>query len=368
VEAPERRLVWLSLSRIPGFVGSGVAAHLRSRPPEAPGTGLKRLFADPGSLGEAADFASLANLAGLGLASAREEAARASAACGARLLDLEDADYPEALRALPDAPPVLYLRGALEAADARAVAVVGSRRATSYGLAVTRRVVVGLTQRGVTVVSGMAQGIDAAAHRAALDGGGRTVAVLGTGIDVPYPGSSTGLWREIPGRGAVVSEAPPGFPAEPWVFPVRNRIVAGLTRAVVVVEATERSGSLITARLALEQGREVGAVPGDVDLARSKGANGLLARGAFPVRSAEDVLERVFGEVAAALPPPPAETLALDPASREILGGLSAEPASVDALSGRVSMPIGRLLAGLSALVRAGLAQRDERGRYAKSA
>jgi DNA processing protein len=210
---------------------------------------------------------------------------------GADLLSLDDERYPKALRFIADPPPVLYVRGRIEAADTEAIAVVGSRAASPYGLAVAERLARELAGCGITVVSGLAIGIDGAAHRGALRDGGRTVAVLGNGVEQVYPLRHRMLAAEIAERGALVSELPVGTPPLGPNFPRRNRIVSGLALGVVVVEASERSGSLITARLALEQGREVFAVPGEAGLDRTRGTHHLLRQGARLAENAADVLE-----------------------------------------------------------------------------
>ena len=207
-----------------------------------------------------------------------------------RRLARADAEYPAALREIPDAPETLHVRGRLLDADALAVAIVGSRRATPYGLDVAELLAADLAARGVTIVSGLARGIDAAAHRGALRVGGRTIAVLGSGADVIYPPEHRRFAAEISERGAVVSQFVPGTPPLPHHFPARNRVIAALSLAVVVVEAAERSGSLITARLAAELGREVLAVPGRITTPESRGANRLIQDGAALAMSWEDVV------------------------------------------------------------------------------
>jgi len=206
-------------------------------------------------------------------------------------LSFDDPRYPRALRFTADPPPVLYVKGRIEPADMEAIAVVGSRAASPYGLAVGERLARELAEAGITVVSGSAVGIDAAAHRGALDAGGRTIAVLGCGIDQVYPVRHRRLAAEIARRGALVSELPFGTPPLGPNFPRRNRIVSGLALGVVVVEANERSGSLITARLALEQGREVFAVPGEAGLDRTRGTHRLLRQGARLAEGGTDVIE-----------------------------------------------------------------------------
>jgi DNA processing protein len=207
-----------------------------------------------------------------------------------RAIERGDAEYPALLLAIPTAPPTLHVRGALVEGDTLAVAVVGSRRATPYGLTVAETLAAELAARGVTIVSGLARGIDTAAHRGALRVGGRTIAVLGSGVDVVYPPENVRLADEIAARGALVSQFGPGTPPLPHHFPTRNAVIAGLSLAVVVVEAAERSGSLITARLAAELGREVLAMPGRATAPESRGANRLIQDGAALALGWEDVV------------------------------------------------------------------------------
>ena len=229
-------------------------------------------------------------------------AARAAAGVtgSVRLVELGDVrlvldgalDYPLALTCLPDRPDALFVRGPIP--DPPAVAIVGSRAATTYGLGVAERLAHACVAAGFPVISGLAKGIDAAAHRGAMRGGGPTAAVLGCGIDVWYPVANRGLGEEVLASGGVVlSEYPPGVGPAPWRFPLRNRIVSGLAAVVVVVEARVTGGALITARAALAQGREVMAVPGDIDRATSEGANRLIADGAVPVISVDEALEAI---------------------------------------------------------------------------
>lgn len=208
---------------------------------------------------------------------------------GAQLLILGEAAYPDALLSLPDPPVVLYAMGNLACLALPAVGLVGSRKATSYGLRVTRGIVNGLPTPQVAVVSGMALGIDAEAHNAALDRGTPTIAVLGTGVDVPYPPRHQALHARIAAHGLVLAEAPPGTTATPGSFPRRNRILAALSDVLVVTEANERSGALISARLAIQMNRITGAVPGPVDVASSAGTNALLRDGAHVVTGSADV-------------------------------------------------------------------------------
>jgi DNA processing protein len=225
------------------------------------------------------------------LAAARIEVER-MVAIGARLVALDDPEYPPLLRELRDAPLYLIAKGACSLAGP-AVAIVGARRATSYGIGIAHRLAEGLAYAGVTVVSGLARGIDGAAHEGALAARGCTIAVLGSGIDVIYPREHLGLAERVAGTGVLLSERPLGTAPLAANFPARNRILAGMTQGTVVIEAAERSGSLITARLANESGREVFAVPGSIDSPLSFGAHLLIREGATLVRDVEDVLEQI---------------------------------------------------------------------------
>lgn len=218
-----------------------------------------------------------------------DETGRARAAAP-RAIGRGDAEYPVLLLAVPTAPATLHVRGALIDGDTLAVAVVGSRRATPYGLVAAETLAADLAARGVTIVSGLARGIDTAAHRGALRVGGRTIAVLGSGVDVVYPPENARLADEIAASGALASQFAPGTPPLPHHFPTRNAVIAGLSLAVVVVEAAERSGSLITARLAAELGREVLAMPGRATAPESRGANRLIQDGAALALGWEDVV------------------------------------------------------------------------------
>jgi DNA processing protein len=224
----------------------------------------------------------------------REDAIRLQES-GARVLFLTDPGYPALLREIHDPPPVLFARGAAYP-DAPAVAVVGARRASRAGLDAARVLAASLAEAGVTVVSGFARGVDAAAHRAALEAGGKTVAVFGCGVDVCYPPEQKSLLEMLLSSGAALSEFPMGADPEPWNFPVRNRILAGLARIVCVVEAAEKSGSLITARYATGYGRDVAAVPGSILSPGTAGSNALLKDGAIFVRNADDLLAELPAE------------------------------------------------------------------------
>ena len=270
---------------------------------------------------------------------------------------LGDERYPELLRAIYDPPAVLYCDGSVEPGDRQAVAIVGSRQATPYGLRITETLAGELSALGFTILSGFARGIDAAAHRAALAAGGRTIAVLGCGLDVDYPPGHASLHAEIAGSGAVLTEFAPGTPPRATNFPRRNRIISGLALGVVVVEAADDSGSLITARLALEQGREVFAVPGPIDVPTSQGPHGLLKQGATLVETVDDIVEELLpqldrplqtlkSEPIAALP----EHVELSPSERTVLEVMSREPLHLDDLTerSRLTTPaVAAILLGL---------------------
>jgi len=269
-------------------------------------------------------------------------------------------ELPELLRQIHDPPPTLFLRGGadVEVLWRPAVAIVGARACSTYGAQVARMLGRELAASGLVVVSGLARGVDGEAHRGALDAGGVTVAVLGCGIDRDYPAAHTELARRICERGLVVSEYEPGVEPAPWRFPARNRIIAGLTAATVIVEARERSGALITADFALEDGREVFAVPGEITSMLSTGTNRLLRQGATPLTSTEDVLE-LFG-----LSPgqrPPAPTLSI--VAAKLIERLPDGAVSADELARATELEPGRLAAGLAELELAGLVAEAE-GRY----
>jgi DNA processing protein len=268
---------------------------------------------------------------------------------------LGDASYPANLREISTPPTRLYVRGALRDVDALAVAIVGSRAATSYGLAAAERLAAELAARGITVVSGLARGIDSAAHRGALRAGGRTIAVLGSGVDVIYPPENRRLAREVESHGAVLSQFAPGTRPLAGHFPARNRVIAGLSLGVVVVEAAERSGSLITAGLAGELGREVMAVPGPVTSAQSVGAHRLIQDGAALVTSGEDVIGQLPLHWRDRVAPEPVQKAALahdqqDHHAKLLLDVIGEEPTDIDGIIERSGLTPGRASALLVAL------------------
>jgi DNA processing protein len=271
------------------------------------------------------------------------------ASTGATALTWASDHYPERLREVDDSPPVLYVLGDFAPSDSWAVAVVGTRRPTHYGREATPRLASELAEAGVTVVSGLAIGIDTEAHRAALDSGGRTIAVLGSGLDVIYPPENRGLARRIvdEGRGAIVSEFPLGTKPEAPNFPSRNRIISGLSLGVLVIEAGERSGALITVTFALEQGRDVFAVPGPITSRMSDGPNRLLKQGAKCVTSANDILEelnmQMVTEHVEAV-----RSLPADPIERMLLEFLQDSTQHIDDLTNRSGLPASTVSAVLT--------------------
>jgi DNA processing protein len=275
---------------------------------------------------------------------------------GVTLLTLDDPGYPRLLRAIPGAPPLIYVRGALTPADDWAVAVVGTRSPTAYGREAAFQLASDLARSGVTIVSGLALGVDALAHSAALEAGGRTIAVLGSGVDQPYPSSNRGLARRIVEQGALVSDYPIGTPPAAANFPPRNRLISGLSRGALVVEAGARSGALITVEFALEQGREVMAVPGSIFSRQSGGTLRLLRDGAALITCAEDVhaalemtADCVQREARADIP--------ADPVEAAILGLLSHDPAPIDELGRAAGLPAPAVAAALTVLELKGLAR-----------
>jgi DNA processing protein len=371
VRAADERWAWVALAQVPGITGNARRYH------DLLGVGAPaEVFSKPRPV--------LAEIVGLEVAerliaydwrqAATEQAALAQR-CGARLVLLPDAEYPVLLRPIDLPPPFLLVRGDLRREDALGVAIVGSRRGSPYGLRVAERLGADLGGRGVTVVSGLARGIDTAAHRGALDVGGRTIAVLGSGVDVLYPPENGRLAREVARAGAVVSQFPMGTPPLPHHFPARNRLIAGLTLGTVVVEAAERSGALITARLAGELGREVYAVPGNVSAEGSQGTNGLIRDGARLIQGWEDVVAEWRPDLREALRPVPAS----GPSSRgdvpevpaaeasALLALLGEEPIAIDTLVEQSRLPSGQASAELVALELRGLVRRIDGQRYIRS-
>lgn len=281
-------------------------------------------------------------------------------------LILDDPTYPSALREIADPPPVLYLRGEITPADDWAIAVVGTRRASQYGRQVTERIVTDVARAGVTVVSGLAHGIDTHAHRAALAAGGRTIAVLGSGLDRVYPTVNKSLAEQIAESGAVISEYPLGTPPDGQHFPRRNRIVSGLSRAILVVEADYKSGAMITATQAAEQGRDVFAVPGSIFSPLSAGPHQLIREGAKIVTEATDILEELH-LTAVVEQRATREALPSDPTEAAIMRLLSDEPTHVDDLTRAAGLPSSVVTSTLTILELKGMARQLGRMQYVRA-
>ena len=265
---------------------------------------------------------------------------------GIQVLTWLDEAYPQRLKEIEQPPPVLYMRGDLLPEDTWAVAIVGTRRVTPYGRQVTEQIASFLAANGVTVVSGLARGVDAIAHNAALKAGGRTLAVLGSGVDRLYPPENRALAEQIFEHGAVLSDYAPGTPPESSNFPPRNRIISGLSMAVVVIEAGETSGALITAEFAAEQGREIFAVPGNILAPQSKGTNKLIQQGALPLLSASDIMQALnltrVGQHKAAR-----KALPADDVEAKLLTAIGEEPLHVDEIRNQTGLPVEKVSATL---------------------
>lgn len=256
--------------------------------------------------------------------------------------------YPEQLMNIYDPPPVLFVRGDNDTLALTSVALVGSRRATPYGLTVAERLGNSLAQAGISVTSGLARGIDTAAHHGALKGGGTTVAVLGCGVDVIYPKENGKLLNKIIDQGAVISEFPPGTPPNAWHFPVRNRVISGMSKIIVVVEGAEKSGALITAHVALEQGREVMAVPGNITNSLSRGPNGLIKQGAAPVLDVDDILEELGeGFIFSPQLNNSSDGVKLTTSEQKIDQIIDYEPVSLDTIVQKTGLPVGEVMSAL---------------------
>lgn len=356
---PERR-ARIALALVPGIGSRRLAALL-----EHCGSALGALAAPfaflgavPGISRAAATAIQRASLDDADAVLARTER------LGARLLVPADPDFPPLLREIHDPPPLLFALGDLGLVRREAVAVVGSRDHTAYGATVARTIVASAAGAGLVVVSGMARGLDAVAHAAALDAGGDTIGVLGNGLGVVYPAANRALYERVAARGLLLTEFPPGERPHAGSFPQRNRLISGLCRATVVVEAAVQSGALVTAAAALEQGREVYAVPGPVTSAVSEGTNRLLRDGATPWLEPRDLLECYglpTGDRGGSAPPamPPALVPlpdGLDPDAAAIAAALGAEPLPLEVLAERAGRPLAGLLGVVTRLELAGVA------------
>jgi DNA processing protein len=284
---------------------------------------------------------------------------------GIRLISRDDAEYPSLLQHIPNAPPLLYTLGSFEPSDEWAIAVVGTRKPSTYGIEVTRRLVAELVEAGITIVSGLAIGIDGLAHKTALEHGGRTLAVLGTAINQMYPEANRAVAQQIPKHGALLSEFPLKMKPTPNLFPVRNRLISGLSLGTLVVEAGEKSGALLTTNYALEQGREVFAVPGPIYSPRSVGTNNLLRDGACVVTCAQDILDtlnlstlRTQHEVQVSLPS--------DPTEAALLALLSFEPQHIDEIGRQIALPFAEVSSSLAIMELKGLIRQSTAMHYVR--
>ncbi len=275
---------------------------------------------------------------------------------GAEIVTVLDDAYPRILREIPGPPPVLYYRGSLPTQDEPTVAIVGTRRATSYGREATTRIASDLSSAGISIVSGLAKGIDGFAHRAALDAGGRTIGVLASGVDIIYPTEHRQLADRIVESGALVSDYPPGTKPDAPNFPARNRIISGLSKATIVVEAPSRSGALITVGFAADQGRDVYAVPGSILSPASEGTNNLLRQGATPLTSAVDLLTDLNLAPASGIEPDPAQVpFPMSEEERAIYALVTSEPQHIDELAYSAGVTISQASALMTMLELKGL-------------
>jgi DNA processing protein len=276
-----------------------------------------------------------------------------------------DPAYPELLKNIHDPPPVLYVKGSIESVDRNAISIVGSRRATHYGKTVAGKLAGDLARMGITVVSGLAYGVDAAAHKGALEAGGRTIAVLGCGVDVVYPRANSKIYERIPASGAVISEFPMGCQPDAGQFPMRNRIVSGLSLGTLVVEAPRKSGALITARLAMEQNREVFAVPGNIYSPYGEGCHQLIKDGAKLVENVYDIMCEVevgleafdLGQPAALADDAARAEIKMSTTERKVFNYLSMAPVHIDVITEDCDLTASEAASALMTLELKGLVQ-----------
>ncbi len=334
-------IFWLALKNVPQ-VGNVTVRRLLDHfgTPERVLSASEHELAGVKGLFPAA-VASLLQHDGISLAKKEWDAVRKA---GARLVTLHSPDYPKLLLHVPDTPPFLYVKGELPSSET-AIGIVGSRRASVYGIATTQKMAGELARNGITVVSGMAKGIDAAAHRGALIEGGPTIGVLGCGVDVVYPRENRSLYAEMNARGTLVSEFPMGTVPLAENFPRRNRIISGLSRGILVVEAAEGSGSLITAQCALEQGRDIYAIPGNIQATNSRGTNRLIKHGAKLVETVEDILEDFPQRTGRKKEPRLFPGSAFSPQEAAIYSLLSMSPLHIDEIATRSALTVGEVSA-----------------------
>jgi DNA processing protein len=369
----DETLSWLELSLI-----SGVGTKTFYRLLDHFGTARSVLDASPAALRQAPGVGpALVEAIGRGSKTELAKSIQLIEQQGVSVMSIRDDDYPEALKHIDDPPPLLYVKGTLRAIDRNAISIVGSRRATHYGKTVAERLAADLSRLGVTVVSGLAYGVDAAAHRGSLAAGGRTLAVLGCGVDVVYPRANKTLHEQIPTAGALISEFPMGTQPDAGLFPVRNRIVSGLSLGTLVIEAPRKSGALITARHALEQGREVFAVPGAIYSPYSEGCHRLIKDGAKLVENVFDILDEIKNAITVIASdddgqePRAAENASAPPLTKDektVFNFLSMEPAHIDDISDECRLTAQRAASALLTLELKGLARQLPGKRFIRSA
>ena len=339
---------WLALSLIPGLGDAGIR-HLLTK------------FGSPDAV-FSAQAAALRNLVSAEVAGeirkGIDDQALAPALAWLKdplnaIVTLGDRDYPQALLNIPDPPPLLYVKGRLELLNAKSLAIVGSRHATPQGIDNSERFAQTLSEGGICIISGMAHGIDAAAHRGALRGQGGSIAVLGTGLDKVYPAANRDLAHQLAKQGALLSEFPLGTPPLGSNFPRRNRLISGMCVGTLVVEASLQSGSLITARLAMEQGRDVFAIPGSIHSPQSRGCHRLIKQGAKLVETAQDILEELAAQLSSPPESPtesPTETEIFPQQDQALLDMIGFDPVNMDTLCARSGLTVSQLSAMLLSL------------------
>ena len=338
---------WIALSMLPeiGPVGAGKLLSVFGKPEEIFDAGLQDLLAVEGI-----GISRAKNITEFSLWDAVEKRIRTLEREGIHAVHIGDSAYPEMLKEIFDPPVVLYVKGDMQPQDRYAIAIVGSRKLTHYGASVAENISEDLASMGFTIVSGMARGVDSLAHRNAMKAGGRTIAVLGSGVDVPYPPENGMLMNRIADAGYVLSEFPPGSLPDKENFPKRNRLISGLSLGVLVIEATSNSGALITARCALEQGREVFAVPGNITSANSDGTNELIRKGASLTRKAEDIVGELAPVLKGFIRSRDKVKIEITDEEGRLCNLLSGEPKQVDVISRESGLPASKVLAVLLGL------------------
>ncbi len=352
---------WIGLSLVPEvgpIISKKLLAHMGS-PENIFRAGSKDLLAVKGITREKAE--NIKNFCGW---NDIEKQLKGSDRTGMRVVAYTDAGYPAPLKEIPDSPIVLYMKGEYLPEDRYAIAVVGSRKHTDYGEAVVQKLAGGLAASGFTIISGLARGIDTLAHKSTLAARGRTIAVLGTGLDVYYPAENKGLMEKISRSGCVISEFPPGTKPNRENFPRRNRLISGLSMGVLVVEATVDSGSLITAACALEQNKEVFAVPGNITSENSEGTNRLIKQGAKAVLDIQDIIEELAPVLKGFIRANRTQTADISEQEKAVCAVLTGEPRHIDLIARESGLPVSRLLEHLLSLELKGIARQSNGKRF----